>query len=90
MNESGFPVAYEVAMRALPLDGLRKYWDGLEEVARREKKVVECVRMLCLADLFYLLVRACRRVDMWHPWIYARVREVEGSPDGHLDLWARW
>src|SRR5690349_13669026 len=47
------------------------------------------VRDLCLNDLFYLLVRACKREDMLHPWIYARTREVEKDPYGHLDLWAR-
>lgn len=46
-------------------------------------------RALCLEDLYYLLVRICNRVDMLHPWVYARCREFESDPDGHLDLWAR-
>ena len=46
-------------------------------------------RLLCKSDLYYLLVRGCRREDMLHQWVYERVREVEGRPDDMLDLWAR-
>ena len=47
------------------------------------------IRELCLVDRFFLLVWVLGRADANRDWIYARCREVEASPDEHLDLWAR-
>lgn len=49
----------------------------------------EALRDLCRRDLFFLLAVACMRKDMQSDWVYDRCREVEASPDGHLDLWFR-
>jgi len=50
---------------------------------------LETLRWLCRNDLFFLLVYGCKREDANRQWILDRCREVEQSPNGHLDLWAR-
>lgn len=40
-------------------------------------------------DIFFMLVFILERKDLVHPWLYARAREFQKSPNGHLDLWAR-
>ncbi len=49
----------------------------------------EVLAQLGRGDLFFLLTHIMGRVDLVHPWLYGRCREVQASPDGHLDLWAR-
>lgn len=40
-------------------------------------------------DLFFLLTTLLKRRDMECDWLFDRCEEVQQSPDGHLDLWAR-
>jgi hypothetical protein len=49
----------------------------------------EALRRLCKEDLFFLLTVGMKRRDINNDWLYDRIREVEASPNGHLDLWAR-
>ena len=46
-------------------------------------------RKLVKTDLFFLLTQICERKDINRDWLYERCREVQASPNGHLDLWAR-
>lgn len=66
----------------------------LEEKARRHQAELErqawlAERHRCRTDLFYLLTDVLGRKDIDRPWLEARCREVQASPNGHLDLWAR-
>jgi hypothetical protein len=72
-------------LRATPFSSLLSTWDALD----LNGTDVPAIRRLCLIDRYYLLIKVLHRHDAWHPWLYARCREVEASPDGHLDLWSR-
>ena len=61
----------------------------IEEHARQTGNLQATMRMLAQGDLFYLLTVILRRADLFHPWTYARIRDVQNEPDGMLDLWAR-
>jgi phage terminase large subunit-like protein len=50
---------------------------------------VQALRFLIRTDLFFLLRVIMGRADMEHPWMFARIKEVEAEPDGCLDLWPR-
>lgn len=86
-------------LHTLPLDGCLRFWDALEAEGARRGAPEQAVRILCLADLYYLLVRVCGRRDMLphetdekfveNSFAFERCREVERAPDGYLDLWAR-
>lgn len=79
----------------LPMNEAMSYWDILHKMAKDKDdnkgsdNYKAVVRDLCLNDLFYLMVRVFKRVDMVHPWVYARVRDVQKSPDNMIDLWSR-
>lgn len=47
------------------------------------------LRELARHDLYFLLRYILKRKDIDHPWLIARCKEVQDSPNGHLDLWAR-
>jgi predicted phage terminase large subunit-like protein len=72
-------------IRTLPFEKVVHFWDQFQ----KKGKIEERVRILCLHDLYYMLVKVCGRKDMLNHFAFARTREVEANPNGHLDLWAR-
>lgn len=72
-------------LRKVPLSSILEVWDELDSKGKHP----EAIRALALNDRFYLLVKVLHRVDVWHPWIYDRCREVEENPDGYIDIWGR-
>jgi len=54
----------------------------------------EVVRWTGRNDLYFLLRyllhrKDCEQTSLRADWVFARCREVQAAPDGHLDLWAR-
>lgn len=66
------------------------FYDFVHKQAAGDKEKLKKVkRLLSQQDLFYLLTHTLGRVDMYHPWLFERIREVQRKPDEMLDLWAR-
>jgi len=86
---NGFSPEQLLQLRSLGREQVIAYWKTLEKIGLEENSLNEIVRLLCLSDLFYLLVVVCGRTDMNNDFAFARCREVEANPDNHLDLWAR-
>jgi len=63
---------------------------GLKQLAEKHQQPpTDAFRWLCQNDLYFLLRYALNRPDCDNDWVFARCREVQASPDGHLDLWFR-
>ena len=81
-------------MTDLPTDRLEawEYYAAVQRESIASGKPTmwrEAERWLGRHDLFYLLTRLLRRMDVDHDWLFDRCREVQQEPDGMLDLWAR-
>src|SRR5262245_47176035 len=72
---------------SLKREAYPSFLEWLGTLSQPEQKTI--ARFQARTDLFFLLRYVCGRADMDHPWIFERCREVEKSPNGHLDLWAR-
>lgn len=63
--------------------------DSLIRQTREDGTFTEWARYMCRHSLFFLGVYICNRKDLDKDWLYDRCQEVQESPDGHLDVWAR-
>jgi hypothetical protein len=79
-------------------------WPQPAEVSALQNRVSELIlegkrdhadalmREACLQPVFglWILLRyGLGRADAHNQWVFDRCCEVQASPDGHLDLWAR-
>lgn len=72
------------------LDTLAEYEALQERLARLDASTqLAAMAELARTDLFYLSRYVLNRPDQHSQWILERCREVQGSPDWHIDLWAR-
>lgn len=60
-----------------------------EVISILERKAWLAERQRCRTDLYYLMTEVMGREDMKRPWLKDRCDEVQASPNGYLDLWAR-
>lgn len=71
-------------------DALEFYQELVDEAKKQSDEHVRCLmKYLGEHDHFYLLTVILRRTDAQQEWLYARCREYQRNPKGHLDLWAR-
>lgn len=59
----------------------------MQECSEAQRK--HHLRNLARTDLYFLLVYILRRPDADNQFVFERCREVQHSPDGHIDLWSR-
>lgn len=68
-------------------DYQKRLSDCLTKLNQNEKHAA--LRYLAQTDLYFLLRYVLNRADIEKQWLFDRCNEVNKSPDGYLDLWAR-
>lgn len=73
--------------RVVEMDQYPRLMTGLQACSAMERR--KHMRYMARTDLYFLLRYLMNRKDVENPWLFARCREVQASPNGHLDLWSR-
>lgn len=79
---------------------LKDIKSALEEASKQGKEALDTLeRELCKNDIYYLGLfilginkmysENVNGVEVFHPWVFNRCREVEAEPDFCIDIWAR-
>lgn len=77
------------ALAWLPTASMDQALDFYEDTANAPECDKWVLAQLAKGDRFFLATHVLHRIDLIHPWLYERCREVEAAPDEYLDLWAR-
>ena len=67
----------------------KKHYAKLIKMSEKHNAYLATIAELGKRDLFFLLVYILKRQDCFNDWVFERCKEVQASPNGHLDLWAR-
>jgi predicted phage terminase large subunit-like protein len=67
----------------------KQQYKDILELARQTKSEAAVMRELAKKDLFFLIFNVFNRDDLDRDWLYDRCRDVQESPDNHIDLWSR-
>ena len=76
-------------MKFTDLASANNWYAEILREAEERKQPLLVMAELGRNDLFFLLTRLLGRADANNEWVFARCREVQAKPDGHLDLWSR-
>ena len=74
-------------LTATTIEQYRKLISLLKSLSDEQRR--QAMRHLGRTDLYFLLRYILNRPDMERQWLLDRCKEVQKSPNGHLDLWAR-
>lgn len=77
---------FETYIHGLPMAEAIKLYVGVMDDPRVTQSTIAAMGLI---DRAFLLGVLLGRRDVFNPWLFERIREVEREPDGYLDLWAR-